>query len=56
MIGRRHEVLLWGGGGTNLWATKPTYRQNLVSPIEFRPIYFENIGKCKMFVRVKKIR
>ena len=29
--GRRHEVLI-GGGGTDSWAPNPTYLQNLVSP------------------------
>ena len=42
----------WGGGRMHM-ASKPTYPQNSVH-LGFRPLYFENVGKGKIFNLLRK--
>ena len=48
--GHRHDVLF---GRTDSWASELTYRQ-IHFLLGFRPLNFENVGLCKIPVRVKK--
>ena len=50
--GRRREIFV-GGRIHGHWAPKPTYPKILFL-LEFRSIYFENVRKCKILLRVKK--
>ena len=50
--GRRHEVLLGGGGGIHGHPNPPTPKTHFL--LGFRPLYFGNVGLLKKCIRVKK--
>ena len=51
--GRRHEILIGGGGRIHMHPNPPT--RKIYSLLGFPPLYFENVGKCKKCYKFKKI-
>ena len=50
--GRRHEVLIGGGGRIHRHPNPPFPKNYFL--LGFRPLYFENVAKCKNYTKKKR--